>query len=130
MHPADGQTVSVVLPCFNHGQFIASAVESVLNQSHADLELIVIDDASADDSWNIISSLARADSRIRLIKHEQNGGLPKSRNDGMRIATGQFIAFCDSDDVWEPDKLKMQLDLLGANPDHDVVYCDTLIIDE
>ena len=66
---------------------------------------------------------------MRPSRHEQNLGLPKSRNDGMRIAGGDYLAFCDSDDVWESDKLAIQVGLLEAKQDYGMVYCDTRIID-
>src|SRR5437867_410613 len=98
--------VSVIMPCFNHARFLADAVDGVLRQTHADLELLITDDGSTDNSWEVMSRFARADWRIKLIRHEKNEGLPKSRNDGLRMAKGDFIAFCDSDDVWERNKLR------------------------
>jgi glycosyltransferase involved in cell wall biosynthesis len=124
------QKVSVIMPCFNHARFLPDSVISILRQTHADLELIIIDDCSSDNSWQVMSRFAVDDPRIKVIRHERNQGLPKSRNDALRMAKGAFIAFCDSDDVWESDKLEVQLDLLRKNPDYDVVYCDTLIINE
>ena len=123
-------TVSVIMPCFNHAQFVAASVNSVLRQTHHALELIITEDRSLDNSWEVISQLAARDSRIKAIRHERNEGLSKSRNDAMRAATGDFIAFCDSDDLWEPDKLEIQLRLFAQNPTCSVVYCDTIIVDE
>jgi glycosyltransferase involved in cell wall biosynthesis len=118
------------LPCFNHARFLPEAVNSVLNQTHSDLELIIIDDCSTDNSPDVERSFARTDSRVRVFNHTVNKGLSSSRNSGLRVATGDFIAFCDSDDVWEPDKLKQQLAVLQVKPKYDIAYCDTLIIDE
>jgi len=118
------------MPCFNHGRFLKDSVQGVLGQTHDDLELIIIDDRSSDSSWETINNLARADSRIRAIRHEQNEGVSKSRNDGLRAAQGEFIAFCDADDIWDQEKLKVQLSLLRNKPDYDVAYCDSRIIDE
>ena len=122
--------VSVIMPCFNHARFLPAAIESVLAQSHAELELIVTDDCSRDDSWTVMQEYARRDTRVRLVRHAANGGLPKSRNDAMAVSRGEFLAFCDSDDVWNPDKLAVQLALLAQHPDCDMTYCDTDIIDE
>jgi teichuronic acid biosynthesis glycosyltransferase TuaG len=122
--------VSVVMPCFNHAQFVAEAAQSVLRQTHTDLELIITDDRSSDNSWEVMSRIADGDARVKLIRHQQNQGLPKSRNDALAESRGEFIAFCDSDDVWEPEKIRMQVKLLEENPEFDMVYCDTLIIDE
>lgn len=122
--------VSVIMPCFNHAQFLADSVNSVLAQTHQELELIIVDDCSSDNSWDLICGLAKNDSRIIAIRHEQNEGASKSRNDGLRTARGQFIGFCDADDIWEREKLRVQLNLLRENPGFDVVYCDATIIDE
>lgn len=125
-----GSTVSVIVPCYNHAPFIVEAVESVLRQGHSDLEVIIVDDCSTDNSWEVIQRLTLTDPRVKAIRHSRNQGLPSSRNDGLSIAAGEYIAFCDSDDVWEPNKLETQLASLSANPQYDVVYCDTRIIDQ
>ena len=122
--------VSVIMPCFNHARFLAESVSSVLRQSHGELELIITDDCSSDTSWDVMSKLAAQDQRVRLIKHERNQGLSRSRNNAMDIANGELIGFCDSDDVWEPHKLRTQVERLQSRPDCDVVYSDSIIIDE
>jgi glycosyltransferase involved in cell wall biosynthesis len=122
--------VSVIMPCFNHSRFISDSVSGVLDQSHENLELIVVDDRSTDNSWDIITRLADGDSRIKPIRHERNQGVSKSRNDGLRAAEGDFIAFCDADDIWDREKLKSQLAELESHPDYDVAYCDARIVDE
>ena len=122
--------VSVVMPCFNHARFIAESVRAILKQSHTHLELIIIDDRSSDDSWNIISDFATTEARIRAIRHARNLGAAQSRNSALRMASGDYIAFCDADDVWEEDKLASQTRLLQTNPDFDVAYCDALIVNK
>jgi len=117
------------MPCFNHARFLKEAADSVLRQTHTDLELVIIDDCSLDNSWEVMTRLAAADSRVELVRHEFNQGLPKSRNDGLQVAKGDLIAFCDADDVWETGKLTKQVALLQDHPSEDVVYCDTFIID-
>jgi len=102
----------------------------ILRQTQTDLELIIVDDCSLDNSWDVIRSLAAKDCRIRTIRHDQNLGASKSRNDGLHATSGQFIGFCDADDIWERDKLEVQLNLLRDNPGFDAVYCDAAIIDE
>ena len=118
------------MPCFNHARFVADSAKGVSSQTHSDLELIIVDDCSSDNSWEVICALATGDSRIRPFRHERNQGASKSRNDGLRAAKGEFIGFCDADDIWEREKLKIQVALLENNPDCDVAYCDSLIIDE
>jgi glycosyltransferase involved in cell wall biosynthesis len=118
------------MPCYNHARFLPDAIESVLAQTHRDLELIITDDCSTDTSWEVMSRYAAQDRRVRLVRHTRNGGLPKSRNDAIAESSGEFITFCDSDDVWEPRKLATQLELLSGHGDYNVTYCDTVIIDE
>jgi glycosyltransferase involved in cell wall biosynthesis len=121
---------SVIMPCFNHGHFVAESAAAILNQSDRDLELIIVDDRSSDNSWEVIQQLAKSDARIRAIRHDRNQGASRSRNDGLQAASGEFIGFCDADDIWEPNKLEFQLRLLRNNPSYDVTYCDSTIIDE
>lgn len=121
---------SIIMPCFNHGRFVEESTQAILGQTYADLELIIVDDCSTDSSWAVIQTLARKDPRIRAIRHEINQGAARSRNDGMRFANGEFIGFCDADDVWETTKLERQTNLLQNHPEFDVTYGDSIIIDE
>jgi glycosyltransferase involved in cell wall biosynthesis len=121
--------VSVIMPCFNHGEFLMDSVNSILRQTHEDLELIVVDDCSTDNSSTVMTECAAQDRRVKPIRHEQNLGISRSRNDALQAADGEFVAFCDSDDTWEPEKLRMQLNLLRNNPGYDLTYSETLIID-
>lgn len=122
--------VSVIMPCFNHGRFIEDSMNSILQQTHANLELIVADDCSSDDSWEVAQSIAAKDDRVIVLKHPANQGASRSRNSAIGRAKGQFIGFCDADDVWESGKLEFQLSQLTQHPDRDVAYCDSTIIDE
>jgi glycosyltransferase involved in cell wall biosynthesis len=122
--------VSVIMPCFNHALFVGESIEAVLAQGVGDLELIVVDDCSQDDSRKVIEQYVRRDRRVRAIYHERNLGASRSRNDGLRAAQGQYLAFCDADDVWMPMKLERQLEMLAKHPTHDVAYCDAKIINE
>lgn len=122
--------VSVIVPCFNHARFLDDSINGILGQHHADLELNIVDDCSTDNSWEIIQTWANRDSRVKALRHEKNGGLSRSRNDALRAATGEFIAFCDSDDVWEPEKLKTELSMLQDNPACGIIYSDASIIDD
>ena len=100
--------ISVILPCSNSQKWIEEAINSVLAQSHTNIELIIIDDASSDKTISLINSLS--DSRISLIKRSRcSGGPATPRNEGMKRAKGRYFAFIDSDDIWHPDKLKRQL---------------------
>jgi glycosyltransferase involved in cell wall biosynthesis len=123
-------TVSVIMPCYNHARFVVEAAESVLRQTQSDLELIIIDDCSSDGSWDFIHTLSKIDPRVRSLRHDRNQGPSKARNDALRIAKGEFIAFCDADDRWQPQKLAVQIEMLEKNRDYDLAYCDSSIINE
>lgn len=118
------------MPCFNHARFVEESVDGILKQTQEDLELIIVDDCSTDNSWELIQRLAQKDSRIKPIKHDRNRGASRSRNDGLRAAQGDFIGFCDSDDIWDRRKLEFQNQLLRENPNYGATYCDSIIIDE
>jgi glycosyltransferase involved in cell wall biosynthesis len=121
---------SVIMPCFNHARFLRDSAEGILGQSEPDLELIIVDDCSSDNSWEIIQGITKLDRRVKAIRHARNHGASRSRNDGLRVATGKFIGFCDADDIWERNKLQVQIGLLQANTDYHVAYCDAAIVDE
>jgi glycosyltransferase involved in cell wall biosynthesis len=99
--------VSVIMPAYNCQRYIAESITSVVSQSYEDWELIVVDDCSSDETSLVVSSFL--DPRICLIKNKSNLGGAASRNIAISRAKGRFIAFLDADDVWEPDKLEVQL---------------------
>jgi len=107
--------VSVVIPSFNRGHLIRACLASVLAQSFRDLEVIVVDDASTDDTREQVLSMP--DSRVRYIAHTQNQGGAAARNTGIRASGAEFVAFLDSDDIWEPLKLEKQIRMLGEKGD-------------
>ncbi|AAL80893.1 glycosyl transferase [Pyrococcus furiosus DSM 3638] len=100
-------TVSVIIPTHNRAKLLKRAIISVLNQTFEDFEIIVVDDASSDNTPNIIESIK--DSRIRYIRLEKNSGAPTARNIGIKKARGKFIALLDDDDEWLPRKLEVQV---------------------
>lgn len=101
--------VSVVMPAYNAAATLRASMDSVLAQTHADVELLVIDDCSKDATWALIQDAAARETRVVPIKLPQNGGVAAARNAGIEAATGTHIAFLDSDDRWLPDKLALQL---------------------
>lgn len=107
--------VSVILPIFNRADLLARSAGSVLAQTYRNLELIIVDDASAEDIETAV--LALDDPRVRYIRRECNGGPAAARNSGIEAATGEFVAFQDSDDEWLLDKLAQQITVLQENPD-------------
>ncbi len=108
--------VSVVMPAYNCERYIAQAVNSVIGQSVACWELLILDDCSTDGTWEKIQALSAGDGRIRAFRSEQNAGVGNTRNRGVELARGDWIAFLDSDDMWTPDKLEKQLALLARFP--------------
>ena len=106
--------VSVILPTYNRTGSLTRSCESVLSQSFRDLELLVVDDASTEDVEGVVRRLG--DDRVRYIRREKNGGAAAARNSGLAAATGELIAFQDSDDVWLPGKLAAQVARLEALP--------------
>ncbi len=113
-------TVSTIIPAYNAQKFIAHAVETALNQTGVDHEVIVVDDGSTDSTWQILESFG---DRIRKMR-QANAGLVRTRNRAAGIAAGEWLAFLDADDVWEPDKLAKQL--AAADADTAIVYTDRL----
>jgi len=107
--------ISVLIPLYNHQNFISHAIESVLTQSFSDFELIIIDDCSTDNSAQIIKKYSQKDDRIKVFFNKKNLGVAKTRNKLIRKAKGKFIAFMDSDDIWYKTKLEKQLYWLKKN---------------
>lgn len=120
--------VSVTMPAYNAERFIETAVRSVIDQSFADWELLVIDDGSRDGTCEIVQRLACEDQRIHLIQNEQNMGVAKTRNRGFDLCKGRYVALLDSDDVWHADKLEKQLSVLERQ-NADFSYCSYAIVD-
>ena len=120
--------VSVIMTSYNYGSYIAQAIDSVLDQTFADFELIVIDDGSRDDSREIILKYASRDSRIRCVLHTANTGIARTMNEGIEMAAGKFLAFFNSDDLWARDKLEKQVGVLAGDEDL-IVWTEADIID-
>lgn len=118
-------TVSVIIPCFNQGRFLAEAVASVQRQTVADWECIIVNDGSTDETPRVAAELVRADPRIRVIGGPDRG-LSASRNRGLADAKGRFIQFLDADDLIEPEKLELQLAALAGAAPPAVAYCKTV----
>lgn len=107
------ELVSVIMPSFNTGEYIAASVESVLGQTYPNWELLIVDDCSTDNTTEVICRYQ--DPRIILLKNKTNSGAALSRNYALREAKGRWIAFLDSDDTWEPKKLEKQLRFMQEN---------------
>jgi glycosyltransferase involved in cell wall biosynthesis len=121
------KTVSVIVPVYRVERYIAETVQSILNQTYPDFELLIIDDESPDQSIQICQHFS--DQRIRII-HQKNRGLAGARNTGIRHATGKYLAFLDSDDLWLPQKLEKHVLHLEHHPDVGVSFSRSAFIDE
>jgi glycosyltransferase involved in cell wall biosynthesis len=110
--------VSVVIPAYNAAPFIERTLDSVLAQGFADLEVIVVDDGSTDDTRDIVSAMDRP---IVLVRGPQRG-VSLARNAGIRLSVGEYVAFMDHDDLWEPDKIRRQVEALDAEPRAGLVF--------
>lgn len=107
--------VSIVTPVYNAEKFISETIDSVIMQTYENWELILVDDCSSDKSASIIDKYVKNDSRVKYIKNKENSGAAVSRNAGIELANGQYIAFVDSDDVWKSEKLEKQLSFMKEN---------------
>lgn len=105
--------VSIVMPSYNTGQYIADSIKSIQNQTYKNWELIIVDDCSTDNSLEVIRSFS--EPRIRLLQNKKNSGAAISRNYALREAKGKWIAFLDSDDTWAPEKLEKQIQFMEKN---------------
>jgi glycosyltransferase involved in cell wall biosynthesis len=122
-------TVSVILTSFNHEKYIREAIDSTLNQTFTDFDLIILDDCSSDNSWDLINQYS--DPRIKVFRNEVNKGPVAGVNKAISaMASGEYIAIHHSDDVWEPDKLEKQVVFLDANPEIGAVFTNALVITE
>lgn len=113
--------VSIIVPAYNAAATLERCLEAIVGQSFSHWQLYVLNDYSADSTGEIAHSFARADARIRVIHSKQNRGVIRMRNLGIRLAQGDWLAFCDADDWWAPDKLQSQLALATA-AQADLVY--------
>jgi len=122
--------VSIVIPNFNHAQFLERRFKTVLNQSFQDFEIIYLDDGSTDDSAQVFAEFA-SDPRIRAVINEANSGITfKQWNKGVRLARGEYVWIAESDDYADPRFLAKLIEVLDANPNVGLAYCHSLLVDE
>src|SRR6185436_16193158 len=124
-----GQLVSVVVPARNAAKTIHETLHSISRQTYRALEIIVVDDGSTDETAAIAQRHSLDDPRFRVIS-KPNGGVASARNEGIRVTTGEFVAFIDADDLWHPTKIGKQMEaLLSGGPDMALVYSPFRVID-
>ena len=121
-----GPLVSIVTPTFNRADYLRVAIDSVLAQTYANFEHLIVDDGSTDDTVGVVASYG--DERLRYFRQE-NQGQSVARNVGIENSRGEFICFLDSDNAWVPDKLRQQLEAFESHPEAGVVYGDIISID-
>ena len=107
--------ISIITPVYNSGKYVDATINSVLCQTYQNWELLLVDDCSTDNSFEIISNYAQLDARIRVFRNISNSKAYETRNCALRNAKGSFIAFLDSDDIWHPSKLQVQLEFMKTN---------------
>ena len=115
------ELVSVITPLYNGEKFIKATIESVISQSYENWEMIIVDDCSKDTGPRIVERYIEKDNRIKLVKLSENSGGAVSRNKAIEEAKGKYIAFLDSDDLWQPEKLKKQVRFMEEN-DYNFTY--------
>lgn len=118
--------VSTIIPAFDAEKYIKETIDSALNQTYKDFEIIVVDDGSTDDTRNMLKQYR---DKTRYI-HQENGGPSKARNTGIKAANGKYIAFLDADDLWPKNKLELQVDFMESHPDVDMVFADMMTFNE
>lgn len=121
------ELVSVPICTFNGERYLARQIDSVLSQSHSNLEIIVSDDASKDGSVDLLSSYSRRDGRLKYSVNEVNRGFSENFSRAISACSGRFICPCDQDDIWRPEKVSTLLSAIGS---YDAVYCDSEMIDQ
>jgi glycosyltransferase involved in cell wall biosynthesis len=125
VNESSSPAVSVVIAAYNGARWIAETLDSVLAQTFRNFEVVVVDDGSSDETPSVVAGYG---SRVRCLRRE-NGGQPSARNFGIRAARGLYIAFVDADDLWLPEKLQLQMELLSKHPDLAWVYSDAIVFD-
>lgn len=107
--------ISIIMPTFNCGRFIAESIETVISQTYSKWELIIVDDCSTDDTKKVVESFSTSDQRVKYHCLEVNSGAAMARNKGIELSIGSYIAFLDSDDLWSKDKLQKQIQFMEKN---------------
>ena len=122
------EKISVIIPTYNRSQKLKRSVESVLEQTYTDLEIIVVDDGSEDDTQEVVRSIQ--DRRIQYVRLDHNLGAAVARNEGVRRSNFALIAFQDSDDVWRPEKLERQMMYWQEHSEYSLIYCSRFVHEE
>lgn len=122
--------VSIMMPCYNDERYIDAAIVSILSQDFSDFELVIVDDASTDNSLDIINEYAKVDTRIVVVANPSNLGVGLNRKVALKRLTGKYVAFCDSDDFWQKKKLSTFVAIAESGCQNVVLHSDSILIDE
>lgn len=107
--------VSIIMPTFNSAKFVSDSIISIINQTFTNWELLITDDCSTDNTFNLIKEYSNKDNRVKVYRLKRNGGAGIARNNSIKHAKGRYIAFCDSDDRWLPEKLEKQIHFMQCS---------------
>jgi glycosyltransferase involved in cell wall biosynthesis len=121
--------VSVIVPCYNYGKYLAQALDSIKKQTYTFWECIIINDGSTDNTEEVAKGFATNDKRF-IYLYQQKAGVSPARNNGLSVAKGEYIQPLDADDMLEPDKLQLHVDFLQSREDVDLVYSDVILFDD
>lgn len=124
------ELVSIVLPVYNGEKYLAQSIESVLNQTYKNIELIIVNDCSTDSSESIILKYKEIDTRIVYLKNEVNSKLPQSLNNGFSVARGDYFTWTSDDNIFHNNAIEVMVEYLKNNNNISLVYCDYRVIDE
>ena len=117
------QLVSIIIPAYNAGKYIRGSIKTILEQTYNNFEIIIVDDGSTDNTAQMVRDEYQGDARIKLIS-QKNGGVAVARNNGIRTAKGEYIAFLDPDDYYLPSKIEKEVKFLQDHPEFDIAYCN------
>ena len=120
--------VSVIIPAYNAEKIVGFTLDSVINQTYKNLEIIIVNDCSKDKTLDVLNAYAKKDKRIKVMSNEKNSGVAETRNNALKVATGDFIAFVDADDIWNLEKIEKQLNFMLEN-DYKLTYTSVQFID-
>ena len=121
------ELVSIITPCYNSEKYLDECIKSVISQSYQNWELLIVDDNSSDNSSTIINSYSKNDDRIKPIFLKDNLGPASARNMAISKSKGKYLAFLDSDDIWLPEKLKVQINFMKKN-NYSFVFSSYIVI--